>query len=75
MESCAFSLPADKLPSSDWALFIASWLSLSAVKSLSEVLSDFVQGRQPDGAARKVKFKINKNNIDNFVVFRYSYGE
>ena len=40
-----------------------------------EVLSDFIQGRQPDGAARKVKFKINKNNIDNFVVFRYSYGE
>ena len=40
-----------------------------------EVLSDFIQGRQPDGTARKVKFKINKNNIDNFVVFRYSYGE
>lgn len=36
-----------------------------------EVLSDFNQGRQPNGDARKVKFKITKNNIDNFIVFSY----
>jgi len=38
-----------------------------------EVLCDFNQGRQPDGKARKIKFMINKRNIENFVVFRYSY--
>jgi len=36
------------------------------------VLSDFNQGRQPDGNARRVKFLINKKNIDNFVVYRHS---
>lgn len=34
-----------------------------------EVLSDFNQGVQPSGDARKPKFKITKNNIDNFIVF------
>lgn len=36
-----------------------------------EVLSDFNQGRQPNGDARRVKFKITKNNIDNFIVFQF----
>lgn len=40
-----------------------------------EVLSDFNQGRQPSGEARKVKFKIDKRNIENFVVFRYTYHQ
>lgn len=40
-----------------------------------EALTDFNQGRQPDGKARKPKFIINKNVLenDNFVVFRYTY--
>lgn len=36
-----------------------------------EALSDFNQGRQPDGKPRKPKFKINKQNIDNFIVYSY----
>lgn len=35
------------------------------------VLSDFNQGHQPDGSARKKKFIIRKQDIDNYVVFRY----
>ncbi|MCM1111404.1 MAG: hypothetical protein NC336_09355 [Clostridium sp.] len=40
-----------------------------------EVLTQFNQGRQPDGHARKPKFNINKKVLgnDNFVVFRYIY--
>ena len=42
-----------------------------------EALTDFNQGRQPDGNARKPKFNINKKVLenDNFVVFRYTYGK
>lgn len=42
-----------------------------------EALTDFNQGHQPDGNARKPKFLINKKVLenDNFVVFRYTYGE
>lgn len=38
-------------------------------------LTDFHQGRQPDGSPRALKFNINKNilNNDNYVVFRYNY--
>lgn len=39
------------------------------------VLSDFNQGRQPDGSKRNPKFKINKRNIENFVVFTHKYIE
>lgn len=39
--------------------------------NISSVLSDFKQGRQPDGSKRKVKFKINKRNIDNLIVYTY----
>jgi hypothetical protein len=35
------------------------------------VLSDFNQGKQPSGESRKPKFKLDKGNIDNFVIFRY----
>lgn len=38
-------------------------------------LSDFNQGRQPNGDSRKPKFKINKNNIDNFIIFREDFTE
>lgn len=38
-----------------------------------EALKDFHQGHQPDGSPRAPKFNINKKNIDNFVVFRYTY--
>ena len=37
------------------------------------VLSEFKQGKQPNGDARKPKFKINKSNIDNFIVYRYTF--
>lgn len=42
-----------------------------------EALTDFHQGRQPDGKARALKFNINKKVLenDNFVVFRYTYKE
>ena len=42
-----------------------------------EALTDFHQGRQPDGSARALKFNINKEVLknDNFVVFRYNYSE
>lgn len=34
-----------------------------------EFMSDFTQGHQPDGSARMPKFKIDKRNIDNFIIF------
>lgn len=37
-----------------------------------EILSDFNQGHQPDGSSRDTKFMINKRNIDNCVIYRYS---
>jgi hypothetical protein len=42
-----------------------------------EALTDFNQGRQPDGKARKPKFNINKEVLknDNLVVFRYTYNQ
>lgn len=36
------------------------------------ILKDFHQGHQPDGSKRKPKFLINKRNIDNFVIYRYT---
>jgi len=36
-----------------------------------EVLSTLNQGHQPNGGKRNPKFKINKRNIDNFVIYRY----
>ena len=39
--------------------------------NMSEMLSVFNQGRQPDGSARQPKFLINKNNADNCIVFSY----
>lgn len=35
-------------------------------------LSDFNQGHQPDGSPRNPKFKINKHNIENFIIFKQS---
>ena len=42
-----------------------------------EALTDFNQGHQPDGNARKPKFNINKKVLenDNFVIFRYTYNK
>jgi hypothetical protein len=37
-----------------------------------EALSTFSQGHQPDGSKRRPKLKIDKRNIDNFVVYRYA---
>lgn len=37
-----------------------------------EALSEFNQGRQPNGSSRKPKFKINKKNIENFIVYSYN---
>lgn len=40
-----------------------------------KVLSDFNQGKQPTGEERKPKFKITKNNLDNFIVFQQEFTE
>jgi hypothetical protein len=42
-----------------------------------DVLTDFHQGRQPDGKPRALKFNINKKVLenDNYVVFRYTYNK
>jgi hypothetical protein len=37
------------------------------------VLVNFNQGKQPTGEKRKPKFLINKRNIDNIVVYRYTF--
>lgn len=39
------------------------------------ILKNFHQGHQPDGSKRKPKFLINKRNIDNFVIYRYTKKE
>lgn len=39
--------------------------------NMNETLSAFNQGKQPSGAARKAKFSIKKNNIDNFIIYSY----
>ena len=40
-----------------------------------EALIDFNQGRQSDGSPRKKKYSIKKNEIDNYVVYRYTYKQ
>ena len=39
--------------------------------NMNEALSIFNQGHQPNGGARKPKFLINKQNIDNCIVYSY----
>lgn len=39
--------------------------------NMNEALTAFNQGHQPDGSARRPKFLINKQNIDNCIVFSY----
>ena len=39
----------------------------------SDVLSDFNQGKQPNGAPRKQKVSISKRILDNFIIFKYNY--
>ena len=41
--------------------------------NFKDVLSDFNQGKQPNGDLRKPKFKIHKNNIDNFIVYEQEF--
>lgn len=41
--------------------------------TFSDVLSDFNQGKQPDGKSRQAKFLIKKKDMDRFVVYRYTY--
>ena len=43
--------------------------------NMNEVLSEFHQGRQPSGDARKPKFLINKNNIENYTILTYDTEE
>lgn len=52
-----------------------SIVELNAV-NFREALKTFNQGHQPDGGKRAPKFNINKQVLknDNFVVFRYNYG-
>lgn len=39
------------------------------------VLSDFNQGKQPDGKARAKKFAIKKRDMDQYVIYRYNYEQ
>lgn len=39
--------------------------------NMNEALKVFHQGHQPDGSARRPKFLINKQNMDNCIVFSY----
>ncbi len=39
--------------------------------NMNDALTVFNQGHQPDGSARRPKFLINKQNIDNCIVFSY----
>ncbi len=39
--------------------------------NMNEALCAFNQGHQPNGSARKPKFLINKQNIDNCIVYSY----
>ena len=38
-----------------------------------EVLSDFNQGKQPNGDPRKQKVSISKKILDNFIIYKYDY--
>ena len=49
-------------------------LELNSI-NMHEILKEFNQGRNSDGNDRKPKFKITKNNIENFVVFKQDYTE
>ena len=40
-----------------------------------EVLSDFNQGKQPNGDPRKQKVAISKKILDNFIIYKYDYKE
>lgn len=40
-----------------------------------DVLSDFNQGKQPDGKSRQKKFIIKKRDMDKYVVYRYNYQQ
>jgi len=43
--------------------------------NMNEVLKEFRQGHQPSGDARKPKFLISKQNIENCTILTYSPGE
>lgn len=40
-----------------------------------DALNDFNQGKQTSGDKRKPKFKITKNNIENFIIFQEEFTE
>ena len=40
-----------------------------------DVLTDFNQGKQPDGKSRQKKFLIKKKDMDKYVVYRYTYKQ
>ncbi len=40
-----------------------------------DVLSDFNQGKQPNGDPRNVKVSISKKILDNFIIYKYDYKE
>jgi hypothetical protein len=43
--------------------------------NLNETLAIFNQGRQPNGNKRPPKFLINKQNIDNFIIYSYEHNK
>lgn len=49
-------------------------LELNSV-TFRDVLTDFNQGKQPDGKSRQKKFLIKKKEMDKYVVYRYTYKQ
>lgn len=49
-------------------------LELNSV-TFRDVLTDFNQGKQPDGKGRQKKFLIKKKEMDKYVVYRYTYKQ
>ena len=39
------------------------------------ILQDFNQGHNSDGNKRNLKFKIDKKDIDNFIIYSYSKSD
>ena len=39
------------------------------------ILQDFAQGHNSDGNERNLKFKIDKKDIDNFIIYSYNMSD
>ena len=66
----------DFIRNQGYARMSLDFTSYSISKRISyDFFVNAYQGRQPNGGARKPKFKITKNNIENFIVFKEDFVE